>query len=125
MLMTRKKEIESMPLLIEYVSNNITGIIFHGVVLVTYLNLLEKQNNTKAILYTNLTDKKVEMTITLLVPTQVIEQNEAKLITNVGVFIRNFEIILKHKYNSDYCEKTISLNSFSIVENICFVCIKY
>lgn len=36
MLMTKQKEVESMPLLIKDTSNNITRNTFHGVVLVTY-----------------------------------------------------------------------------------------
>ena len=94
-----------MPLLIEDIDNNKIGRIFHGVVLVTYWTFLDKENKSKATLCVDLTYKKSEMTITLLVPTLLIEQHESKLIANAYVSIRDFKIILKHKYDSGDCEK--------------------
>lgn len=61
------------------------------------------------------------MAITLFVSTSLIEQHESKLIVNVGVSIKDFEIISKHKYDSGDCHKTICLNNFSNIENIYLV----
>lgn len=125
MLMTRQKEVESMPLLIEDINNNITGNIFHVVVLVTYRTFLYKTNRSKEIFRADVTYKKVEMTITLLVPTSLIEQHESNIISNVGVPTKYFEIIPKRKYDSGDCEKTICLNSFISIEKLCPVCAWY
>lgn len=125
MVIIRQKDAELMPLLIEDISNNLTGIFFHGVVSVTYLTFLDKTNKSKAILHAKLTDKKAKLRITLLVPTLLIEQHESNLIANVGVSIKDFKIIPKHKYDCGDCEKTICLNSLSSVENICHICAEY
>lgn len=60
MLMTRKKKIESMPLLIKNINNTITRKIFHGIVLVTYRTYLDKRENSKAIFNANLIDSKAK-----------------------------------------------------------------
>lgn len=56
-------------------------------------------------LHAGLRDKEVEMKITLLVPTQFIEQHEGKLIAKSDASIIKFEIIPKLKYNSGDYEK--------------------
>lgn len=122
MLITRQKNIEPNPLLIEDINNNIRGNIFHVIVLVTYRTFLDKENTTKVIHCADLTNKKPEMTITLLVPTQLFKLHEVKLIANDSVSIRDFEIIPKHKYENGDCEKTICRDDFSIVEYIFHVC---
>jgi len=69
MLMARLKRIDSMSILIKDISNNIIGRIFHSVFIVTYRTFFDKENKTKSILCVNLTDKKFEMKMALLVPT--------------------------------------------------------
>lgn len=82
---------------------------------------MDKENKTRPILCVDFADKKEEMTLTSLLPTQLIEQHEGKLIANVEVSITNFEIIPKHKYDSGDYEKTISLTNSNIVEKGCLV----
>ena len=76
-----------MPLLIEDTNKNIIGSIFHCIVLVTYQNFLDKENTKNIILCAYLIDNKEKITIRMFVPTYFIEQNETKMIANVGVFI--------------------------------------
>lgn len=89
--------------------------------LVTFQTFLDKQNKINLILHAYLKDKKVEMTITLVFPTPFYEYHEEKLIANVSVSIINSEIIPKHKYDSADYEKTITLNSYDIVERVCLI----
>jgi len=95
MLMNMEKTLESIPIPIEDLSNNITRKVFYNDALVTYRTFLYKPNKARKILRAYLIDMKDEMTITLFVLTQLIDQQNQKILLNFGIYITHFQIIPK------------------------------
>jgi hypothetical protein len=93
--MYRKKQIASIPINIEELTSCKVGQVFHGNVVVTYRAILDKSKKSTELLRADLTDVKGEMTVTLNVCTNFIEQHQAKLLPGKAIHITNFKIAPK------------------------------
>ena len=65
------------------------------------------------------------MTITLSIPTHLIEQHEQKIIQGKSISITNFRILPKTVYDRGDCDKIISLNKSSVIDTVPKVCKEY
>jgi hypothetical protein len=65
------------------------------------------------------------MTVTLTIPTQLVQKHAEKIFLGKGISITNFNIFPKTVYDRGDCDWIISLNKTSIVEKILVVCSEY
>jgi hypothetical protein len=70
-------------------------------------------------------DKEAMMTVTLTIPTQLVQKHAKKIFPSNGISITNFNILPKTVYDSGDCDQIISLNETSVVEKIPIVCSTY
>jgi len=70
-------------------------------------------------------DKEAMMTVTLTIPTQLVQKHAKKILLGNGISITNFNILPKTIYDRGECDRIISLNETCIVENISVVCLEY
>jgi hypothetical protein len=65
------------------------------------------------------------MTVTLIVPPQLVQKHIEKILSGNGISITNFNIFPKAVYDHGDCDRIISLNEKSIVETSLVVCSEY
>ena len=88
---------------IEELNERKTGKTFEGDVLVVYKYILDKINKTREVLRTDVIDSKAEMTVTVNVKDNLVQQYEDKLIAGMGVRISNFQLEAKSDFDcGDY-----------------------
>jgi hypothetical protein len=97
--MYRNKLTTSIPINIEELTSCKVGQVFDGNVVVTYTTILDKSHKSNELLRAYLTNAKGEMTITLIVHSNFIEQHQAKLIPGKSIRITNFKIAPKTNYD--------------------------
>jgi hypothetical protein len=107
---------------IEGLNNHRTGQVFIGDIMVVYNTYLDKANKTRSIMRADMTDKEALMTVTLNIPTQLVQKHEKKILLSNGISITNFNILPKIVYDRGDCDRIISLKEKSIVEKIPPVC---
>ena len=61
-------------------------------------------------------NKRLEETVTLTIPTQLVQKHVEKILPGNGISITNFNILSKTVYDRGDCDQIISLNETSIVE---------
>jgi hypothetical protein len=122
---TRSKLITPNILSIEGLNNLRTGQVFIGDIMVMYNTYLDKENKTRCIMHADMTDNEAMMTVTLTIPTQLVQKHAEKILPGNGISITNFNILPKTIYDRGDCDRIISLNETSIVEKVPTVCSKY
>ena len=70
----------------------------------------------------NMTDKDAMMTVTLIVPPQLVQKHAENIFPRNVISITNFNILPKTVYDRGDCDKIISLNEPRIVEKIPAIC---
>ena len=110
---------------IEDLNERKIGNTFEGDVLVVYKSNLDKINKTREVLRADLTDHKVEMTITLTINGHLVYQYEDKIVAGMGVSIIDFEIAPKTNYDRGDCDCILQLKETSFVETINHICNDY
>ena len=90
--------------------------------MIIYSTYLDKANKTRSIMHADMTDKEAMMTVTLTIPTQLVQKHKKKILPGNGISITNFNISPKIVYDRGDCDQIISLNETSIVEKIIVVC---
>jgi hypothetical protein len=116
---TRSKIITPNILSIEGLNNRRTGQVFIGDIMVVYRSTyLDKANKTRCIVCADMTNNEAMMTVTLTIPTQLVQKHAKKILPGNGISITNFNILPKTVYDRGDCNHIISLNEISIVENI-------
>ena len=83
------------------------------------------ESKNRSIMSDEMTDNEALMTITLTIPTQLVQKHAEKILLCNGISITNFNILPKTVYDHGDCDRIISLNETCIVENIPVVCSKY
>jgi hypothetical protein len=83
------------------------------------------ENKSRSIMRADMTDKDAMMTVTLIVPPQLVQKHGEKILPRNGISITNFNILPKTVYDHGDCNQIISLNETSIVEKIPVVCSEY
>jgi hypothetical protein len=83
-----------------------------------YSTYLDKENKTRCIVCADMTDNEAMMTVTLTIPTQLVQKHAEKILPGNGISITNFNILSKTVYDRGDCDRIISLNETSIVEKI-------
>jgi len=73
----------------------------------------------------DMTDNEAMMTVTLTIPTQLVQKHAEKILPGNGISITNFNIFPKTVYDRGDCDWIISLNETSIVEKIPAICSEY
>jgi hypothetical protein len=96
--------------------------VFIGDIMVVYSTYLDKENKTRSIMHADMTDKEAMMTVTLTIPTQLVQKHAEKILSGNGISITNFNIFPKIVYDCGDCDQIISLNETSIVEKNPIVC---
>jgi hypothetical protein len=96
--------------------------VFVGDIMVVYSTYLDKENKTISIMHADMTDKEAMMRVTLTIPPQLVQKHAEKILLGNGISITNFDIFPKTLYDHGDCDRIISLNETSIVENISAVC---
>jgi hypothetical protein len=86
--------------------------------MVVYITYLDKENKTISFMRVDMTDKEAMMTVTLTIPTQLVQKHVEKILPGNGISITNFNIFPKTVYDHNDCDRIISLNETSIVEKI-------
>ena len=70
-------------------------------------------------------DKEALMTVTLTIPTQLVQKHAKNIFPGNGTSITNFNILPKTVYDRGYCDRIISLNETSIVERNTVIYLEY
>jgi hypothetical protein len=65
------------------------------------------------------------MTVTLIIPTQLVQKHAEKILSGNGISITNFNILPKTVYDRGDCDRIVSLIETSVVEKILVVCSEY
>jgi hypothetical protein len=76
-------------------------------------------------MHADMIDKEAMMTVTLTIPTQLVQKHAEKIFLGNGISITNFNILPKTVYDHGDCDQIISLNETSIVEKILVVFSEY
>ena len=93
--------------------------------MVTYNTFLDKNNKSQPILRTDMTNEKGIITITITVPTQLIQCHKQTLVAGNNIHLTNFKIMPKTNYDRGDCDRIISLNETSTIETIMPICNEY
>jgi hypothetical protein len=93
--------------------------------MVVYNTYLDKVNKSRKILRADMTDENGMMTVTLTVPTHLIQRHEEKILPGSGISIASFKILPKTNYDRGDCDRVISLDESSLVERLPPVCKDY
>jgi hypothetical protein len=86
---------------------------------------MDKENKTRSITNDDMIDKEAMMTVTLTIPTQLVQKHAEMILSGNGISITNFNIFPKTVYGRGDCDRIISLNETSIVEKNPPVCLEY
>lgn len=103
---------------IEELHSHKAGNIFEGDVVVIYKTSMDKTNNTKDVLRVDLTDEKVEMTITINITSVIVKQHEAKIVPGTTICITDFQIAPKTNYDCGHCDCILILENTSMTKVI-------
>jgi hypothetical protein len=76
-------------------------------------------------MHADMTDNEAMMTVTLTIPTQLVQKHAEKILPGNGISITNFNILQKTVYDHGDCDRIILLNETSIVEKVPMVCSTY
>jgi hypothetical protein len=76
-------------------------------------------------MHADMTENEALMTVTLTIPTQLVQKHAEKIFLGNGISITNFNIFSKTVYDRGYCDRIISLNETIIMEKIPTICSKY
>lgn len=87
--------------------------------------MLDKTRKTNENLQADLTDAKGEITITLNVHGDLINQHQQKLLPGKGVSITNFKIAAKTTYDHGDSECILVVDQHTSIENISPICDEY
>jgi hypothetical protein len=93
--------------------------------MVVYRTYLDKENKTRCIMCADMTENEAMITITLTIPTQLVQKHAEKIFPSNGISITNLIISPKTIYDRGDCDCIISLNETSIVEKVPTVCSEY
>jgi hypothetical protein len=93
--------------------------------MVIYSTYLDKENKTRCIMHADMTDNEDMMTVTLTIPTQLVQKHAEKILPGSGISIINFNILPKTIYDHGDYDQITSLNETSIVEKIPAICLEY
>jgi hypothetical protein len=99
--------------------------VFIGDIMVVYNTYLDKENKTRCIVHDDMTDNEAMMTVTLTIPTQLVQKHAKKIFPGNGISITNLNIFPKTVYDRGDCDQIIFLNETSIVEKIPTICSEY
>ena len=102
-----------------------TGQIFVGDIMVTCNTFLDNNKKSRPIMRADMTNEKGIMTVTVIVPTQLIQCHKQKLVDGNSICITNFKIMLKTNYDRGDCDCIISLNETSTIETVPPTCNEY
>ena len=76
-------------------------------------------------MHADMTDKDVMMTVTLTIPSQLVQKHVEKILPRNGISITNFNVLPKIVYDRGDCDRIIFLKKTSIVEKILAICSEY
>jgi hypothetical protein len=93
--------------------------------MVVYRTYLDKENKTRSIMHADMIDKEALMTVTLSIPTQLVQKHAENIFPSNAISITNFNIFPKIVYDCGDCDNIISLNETSIVEKTPAICLEY
>jgi hypothetical protein len=93
--------------------------------MVVYNAYLDKVNRSCKILRGDMIDENSMTTITLNVPTYLIERHEKKNFPDAGISITSFKILPKSGYDLGDCIRVISIVESSVVETVSPMCKEY
>jgi hypothetical protein len=93
--------------------------------MVVYSTYLDKENKSRCIMHADMTDNEAMMTVTLTIPTQLVQKHAEKIFPGNGISITNFNILPKTVYDRGDCDRIILLNETSVVEKVPAVCSEY
>jgi hypothetical protein len=72
--------------------------------MVVYSTYLDKANKTRSIMRTDMTNKEALMTVTLTIPTQLVQKHAENILPGNGISITNFNIFPKTVYDCGDCD---------------------
>jgi hypothetical protein len=107
---------------IEGINSRRTGQVFVEDIMVIYSTYLDKENKTRCIMHADMTNSEALMTVTLTIPTQLVQKHAEKIFPGNGISITNFNLLPKIVYDCGDYDRIISLNEKSIVEKIIAIC---
>jgi hypothetical protein len=93
--------------------------------MVVYSTYLDKENKSRCIMHEDMTENEAMMTVTLSIPTQLVQKHAEKILLGNGISITNFNILPKTVYDHGDCDRIILLNETSVVEKVLAVCLEY
>ena len=93
--------------------------------MVIYSTYLDKVHKAWQILRADLTYAEGIMTITLYIPTELIQEHEEKISPGKAISITNFKILPKTNYDCGDCDWILLLTESSFVQNIPPICKDY
>jgi hypothetical protein len=64
--------------------------------MVVYSTYLDKAKKTRSIMCDDMTEKEAMMTVTLTIPTQLVQKHGEKILSSNGISIMNFNILPKN-----------------------------
>ena len=102
-----------------------TGQLFIGDIMVMYNTYLDKENKSRCIMRAYMKNNESMMTVTLTIPTQLVQKHAKKILSGNGISIKNFNILPKTVYDCGDCDRIISLNETNIVEKVPMVFSEY
>ena len=76
-------------------------------------------------MHADMNDEKGILTVTVSVPTQLIQCHKQKIVAGNSIHITNFKIMPKTNYDRGNCDRIISLNETSTIETIPPICNEY
>jgi hypothetical protein len=115
----------SKVLSIEALNSRQTGQVFVGDIMVVYTTYLDMENKIRPIMCADMIDKDAMMTVTLVVPPQLVQKHAEKILPRNGISITNFNILSRIVYDHGDCNRIISVNETNIVEKISPICSEY
>ena len=98
------------------------GNTFEGDLLVVYITTLDRENKTWEVLHVDLTDFKGEMTITLNVTENLIQEYKNKIVPGTSIIVSRFQIGHKTTYDHRDFDCILMLQDSSTIETIPWLC---
>ena len=117
-----KKVKSTSPITIEQLNARMVGTTFEGDVLIVYKVNLGKIKKPCEVLRADLIDHKEEMTITLTVNNNLLQQHENKIVLGMGLSITSFEIAPRSKFDRGDYDCILLLIETSTIEIINHIC---
>lgn len=101
------------------------GNTFEGDILIVYIAILDRDNKTREVLRANLTDYKGEMTITLNVTGNLVQEYKNKIVPRTSIIVSGFQIGHKTTYDHRDFDCILMLQDSSTIETIPRLCEEY